>query len=203
MIVRVAFAAGLLAVAACSPSGAATAPKSAAAPSAANTATQTAAPAPAAPAPAVAAPTLTPAGFGPLRIGMTDAEARAAVGAANIEADTGTEMSETCTEIKLKGDYPGVYLMINDGKLSRVTLAEGSKFTTDKGIGLGAKPADVMAAYPAAVSTPHEYEDPPAVYLTAWTKPEKEGTRFEVNHEGVVGSIYAGDETIQYVEGCA
>lgn len=198
MIVRVAFAAGLLAVAACSPSGAATGSEPAAAPPASATAAQTAAAAPTA-----AAPVLTPAGFGPLRIGMTDAEARAAVGAGNIEADTGTEISESCTEIKLKGDYPGVYLMINDGRLSRVTLAEGAKFTTDKGIGLGAKPADVMAAYPGAVSTPHEYEDPPAVYLTVWTKPEKEGARFEVNHEGVVGSIYAGDETISYVEGCA
>lgn len=192
IVVRTAFAAGLMALAACGQP-------------AAKTGTPAAAPAAqtAAPAPAVAAPVLTPAGLGPLRIGMTDAEARAAVGAANIEADTGTEISDSCTEIKLKGDYPGVYLMINDGRLSRITLYENPTFKTDRGIATGARPAEVMAAYPEAVSTPHEYENPPAVYLTFWTKPEKEGTRFEINHEGVVGSIHAGDETIQYVEGCA
>lgn len=192
IVVRAAFAAGLMALAACGQPAAKT-----------DTPAPTPAAQTAAPAPAVAAPVLTPTGFGPLRIGMTDAEARTAVGAANIEADTGTEISDSCTEIKLKGAYPGVYLMINDGRLSRITLYESPDFKTDKGVGLGATPAQVMAAYPGIVSTPHEYEDPPAVYLTLWTKPEKEGTRFEINHEGVVGSIHAGDETIQYVEGCA
>lgn len=192
IVVRTAFAAGLMALAACGQPAAKT-----------DTPAPTPAAQTAAPAPAAAAPVLTPTGFGPLRIGMTDAEARAAVGAANIEADTGTEISDSCTEIKLKGAYPGVYLMINDGRLSRITLYDDPTFKTDKGIGIGARPADVMAAYPGIVSTPHEYENPPAVYLTLWTKPEKEGTRFEINHEGVVGSIHAGDETIQYVEGCA
>ena len=170
------------------------------------TATPTAAPAPPAKsvpaAPAAAAP-LTPKGLGPLTIGMTDAEARAAVGAANIEADTGTDLSESCTEIKLKGDYVGVYLMIEEGKLSRITATENSTLKTDKGIGLGATPAQVMAAYPDAKSEPHKYEDAPAAYLTVWTVPGKEGTVFEVNGRGVVGSIHAGGPSIQYVEGCA
>jgi hypothetical protein len=196
IIARTAFAAGLFFLAACNQSGAATGSEPASAPPAAAAPT-------AAPAPATSDPVLTTAGLGPMRIGMTDAEARAAAGAANIEADTGTEISDSCTEIKLKGDYPGVYLMINDGKLSRITLYDNPRFKTDRGIGVGATPADVMAAYPGIVSSPHEYENPPAVYLTLWTKPEKEGVRFEINHEGVVGSIHAGDDTIQYVEGCA
>lgn len=194
MMIRTAFTVGLLALAACNQPAA----KGAAPARAPAVVTPTAAPAPAA-----AAPVLTTAGLGPMRIGMTDAEARAAVGAANIEADTGTEISDSCTEIKLKGAYPGVYLMINDGRLSRITLSEGAKIKTDKGVGVGARPAEVMAAYPNAQAEPHHYENPPAQYLTVWTKPEKEGVRFEVNYAGIVADIHAGDETIQYVEGCA
>lgn len=187
-MIRTVLVAGLFAVAACSQPGAATGSEPATAPP---------------PAEAPAAPALTPKGLGPLTIGMTDAEARAAVGASNIEADTGTELSESCTEIKLKGDYPGVYLMIEEGKLSRITATEASTLKTDKGIGLGATPAQVMAAYPNAKSEGHKYEDPPAAYILDWTVPNKEGVEFEVNGRGVVGSIHAGGPSIQYVEGCA
>jgi len=187
-MIRLVLAAGFLAVAACSQPGGATGSEPSTAP-------------PPAEAPA---PTLTPKGMGPLTIGMTDAEARAAVGAANIEGDTGTELSESCTEIKLKGEWPGIYLMIEEGKLSRISVGDASTLKTDKGIGLGATPAQVMAAYPDAKSEPHKYEEsPPAAYLTVWTTPDKEGTVFEVNGQGVVGSIHAGGPSIQYVEGCA
>jgi len=189
-MIRIVLAAGLIAVAACSQTGAATGSESASAP-------------PASAAPTPAAPMLTPKGLGPLTIGMTDAAARAAVGAANIEGDTGTELSESCTEIKLKGDWPGIYLMIEDGKLSRISASDASPFKTDKGVGLGATPAQVMAAYPGAKSEPHKYqESPPAAYLTAWTVPDKEGTVFEVGDDGVVDSIHVGGPSIQYVEGC-
>jgi len=189
-MIRTVLAVGLVAVAACSQPGAATGSEPATAP-------------PPASAPTPAAPVLTPKGLGPLTIGMTDAEARAAVGAANIEGDTGTELSESCTEIKLKGAWPGVYLMIEDGKLSRISASDASTFKTDKGIGVGATPAQVMAAYPDARSEPHKYqESPPAAYLTVWTVPDKEGTVFEVNDKGVVDSIHVGGPSIQYVEGC-
>lgn len=161
-----------------------------------------AAAAPAAPG-APAMPPLTPKGLGPLTIGMTDAQARAAVGPANIEADTGTELSDSCTEIKLQGEYDGIYLMVEEGKLTRITATDDSPARTDKGVGLGARPADVMAAYPDAKSEGHKYEDAPAAYMTVWTVPGKEGTVFEVNGQGVVGSIHAGGPSIQYVEGCA
>lgn len=189
-MIRTVLAVGLVAVAACSQPGAATGSEPATAP-------------PPASAPDPAAPVLTPKGLGPMMIGMTDAEVRAAAGADNIEGDTGTELSETCMEIKLKGDWAGVYLMIEDGKLSRISLGDASTLKTDKGVGLGATPAQVMAAYPGAKSEPHKYEEsPPAAYLTVWTTPDKEGTVFEVNGQGVVGTIHAGGPSIQYVEGC-
>ena len=190
-MVRTVLVASLAAVAACSQPGVAPGSESGKAPP------------PAAAPSAPAASPLTPEGLGPIRIGMTDAEARAAVGGANIEIDTGTELSQTCTEIKLKGAYPGVYLMIEEGRLTRITATDDAAVRTDKGIGVGASAAQVTAAYPGAVAEPHKYEEAPAQYLTVWTVPGKEGTVFEVNGRGVVGSIHAGTDSITYVEGCA
>lgn len=159
--------------------------------------------APAEPAPAPGPNTLTADGLGPLRIGMTDAEARTAVGAANIEGDTADEVPGTCVEIKLKGDYTGVWLMAEDGRITRITAGEGSSVMTDKGLGVRATPAAVRAAYPTGLeASPHKYEAAPAEYLVVWKVPKQKGMKYEVNSEGVVASIHAGGPSIEYVEGC-
>ncbi len=160
--------------------------------------------APGATAPAApSGPVLTPKGLGPVLIGMTDAEVRAAAGAANIEPNDGPDVTEGCSQIRLQGPYAGAILMVEEGKLTRITLGEGATLTTDKGIGVGATPAEVLAAYPGAKAEPHKYEDAPAQYLTVWTVPDKEGTVFEVSGSGRVANIHAGGPSIQYVEGCA
>lgn len=169
---------------------------------------QAAAPAEPASAPPAATPTpgpvnLTPKGLGPILIGMTDAEVRAAAGAANIAPSAGADASEGCSQMRLQGAYPGVILMLEEGKLTRIDLDDQSTFKTDKGIAVGATPAEVMAAYPDAQASPHKYSDAPAQYLTVWTVPDKEGTVFEVGNEGKVSIIHAGGPSIQYVEGCA
>lgn len=167
---------------------------------AAPTVSEPAAP-PAAAVPAVVS--LSPKGLGPILIGMTDADVRAAAGAANVAPSEGPDASEGCSQVRLQGQYPGAILMLEDGKLTRITLGEGSTLKTDHGIGVGATPAQVMAAYPGATSGPHKYEAPPAAYITAWTDPAKEGTVFEISGTGTVAAIHAGGPSIQYVEGCA
>jgi len=164
------------------------------------------APATAAPAESAETPgpnTLTSDGLGPIRIGMADADARAAIGAANIEGDTADEVPGACVEIKLKGDYAGLWLMAEDGRITRITAGEGSSVLTDKGLGVRATPAAVRAAYPTGLeASPHKYEAAPAEYLTVWAVPKQKGLKYEVNGEGVVGSIHAGGPSIEYVEGC-
>ena len=160
-------------------------------------------PVPPAAAPASGAVILTPKGLGPILIGMTDADIRAAAGAANIAPKVGADASEGCSQVRLQGAYPGVILMLEDGKLTRIDLDDQSAFKTDNGIGVGATPAEVLAAYPDAKASPHKYSDAPAQYLTVWTVPDKEGTVFEVGNEGKVSIIHAGGPSIQYVEGCA
>jgi len=160
--------------------------------------------APAAPAaPQPPAMVLTPAGLGPVAIGMTEAQVRAALGADRIEGDTGSDF-DTCKEMQLKGDLAGTWVMFEDGKVTRVSIGEGSTVKTDKGLGLGATADQVRAAYGAAVKAePHKYEGPPAEYLTIWAVPDKSGVQYETNEQRVVKTIHAGGPSILYIEGCA
>ena len=180
-------------------------------------------PAPAAPdaetpAPAVEAPAasvaLTAQGWGPLKVGMTLAEVTAAAGPdSNPEAVGGPE-PESCDEFHPTNTPDGLFVMIVDGKLARISIVEMSPLKTDKGFGLGDKADAVKAAYgAAAIASPHKYQDKPAEYITVWdggprTEPyvEDEAARgivYEIDGTGGVGMIHVGGPAIQYVEGCA
>ena len=73
-----------------------------------------------------------------------------------------------CREFQPQRAPDGVWVMIEEGKLTRITLSELSTVKTDKGFGLGDKPDAVKAAYPDAKATPHKYQDKPAEYITWW-----------------------------------
>lgn len=165
-----------------------------------------------APAPALAA--LTPAGWSDIKIGLTKAEVIAALGPdANPDAVGGPD-PESCEEFHPKNAPDGLFVMIEEGKVARVSLTDLSPVKTDKGLGLGDTADAVKAAYGAdAVATPHKYQDKPAEYITVWEGgPRKEpyvqdeaarGLVYEVDGAGKVGMIHAGGPAIQYVEGCA
>lgn len=167
---------------------------------------------PATPPPAVSSETLTSQGWGALKIGMTKNEVVAAVGdkrdpdAAGIPGD--------CEEYQPKNAPENLWVMLEAGKLTRITLADMSKLKTDKGLGLGDTAETVKTAYgAAATASPHKYQDKPAEYITVWDGgPRKEpyvqdeaarGIVYEIDGTGKVGAIHAGGPSIQYVEGCA
>lgn len=162
--------------------------------------------------PAASTDALTSQGWGTLKIGMTKDEVVAAVGdkrdphAAGIPGD--------CEEYQPKNAPENLWVMLEAGKLTRITLADMSKLKTDKGIGLGDTAETVKTAYgAAAVASPHKYQDKPAEYITVWdggprTEPyvQDEAARgivYEIDGTGKVGAIHAGGPSIQYVEGCA
>ena len=167
----------------------------------------------AAPAPA-AEPVLTAEGYGPLRIGMTLAEVTAALGADSDPGAVGGPEPESCDQFRPARAPEGLLVMIEEGRLTRISLHGEAAVATDRGLRLGATPAQVRAAYGAAVEAePHEYQDPPAEYLTIRAKggnsapggvaePGSRGIRYEVGQEGRVETIHAGGPSIQYVEGC-
>lgn len=103
--------------------------------------------------------------------------------------------------------------MIENGRLTRISVINNSPVKTDRGIGLGATVAAVREAYGDDLrSQAHKYEDPPAHYLTSLSQDGREegenlqsarGIRFEMNGTGKVVLIHAGGPSIKYVEGCA
>lgn len=154
---------------------------------------------PAAQAPAVPTLAVTPDGYGDIRIGMDET---AALAAGLKAADSDLVGSAECH--LLVSDRPGFWAMIEDGKVSRITLDEGSRIKTDKGLGVGSTEAEVKAAYGEAVEvSPHKYNPPPASYLTIWTDPGRRGVRYVTDGAGNVTAVHAGSASIQYVEGCS
>ncbi|WP_421728867.1 hypothetical protein [Brevundimonas sp.] len=187
------------------------------------------APEPAAPAPAAsdpatapmapdasespAADVLTSAGWGPLRVGMTVAEITAVAGAdANPDAVGGADPA-TCDEFHPARAPEGLRVMIEDGRLARITVARNAAIKTDRGFGVGSSATDIKAAYGGGVvAQPHKYVGPPAEDLFAWsqggstayvTDANARGIRYEIDGEGKVSMIHVGGPAIQLVEGCS
>jgi len=189
----------ILALAACNPSAPATPAPEAAAPAAA-------------PAPApVPANVLTADGFGPLRIGMTKAEVETALGADSNPGAVGGPEPEACDVFHPARAPDGLTVMLEDGRLSRITLMRASTIKAAGGLGLGATAAQVKAAHADAVVEPHKYVEG-AEYITVWAgqrpsvayvqDPTARGVRYETDATGAVTMIHAGGPSIQLVESC-
>ncbi|HET9640533.1 MAG TPA: hypothetical protein VFP12_15140 [Allosphingosinicella sp.] len=189
----------LLGLAACSPEPAsktgpaATAANETAPPAAA---TPSSAPPPADPA-APAANVLTLEGLGALRIGEK-------VPAGSGWAERGAQISETCRTAS-SPDHPGVYAIVEEGEVARITVGQGSDVKLVEGIGVGAAEAAVRAAFAGFRAEPHKYSEAPAKYLTAPNADSGDpALRFEIGADGKVALIHIGTRPVLfYVEGCA
>jgi hypothetical protein len=164
-------------------------------------------------APAADPNILTAEGLGPARIGMSLADLTAAWGAdSNPEAVGGAE-PETCDQFHPTGAPEGVMVMVQNGKLTRISLIRDAKVKTDRGFGLGDQGLAIKQAYGGAIMAhPAKYEPAPAEDLISWARggstgyvedPAARGVRYEVDGTGKVTAIHAGDPSIQLVEGCS
>lgn len=153
--------------------------------------------------------TLTADGWGPLRIGMTRAEVVAAAGEdANPEAVGGPD-PEQCDAFRPALAPTGMLVMIEQGRLTRITLTGGSEVETEEGFGVGDSASAIKTAYGARASvTPHKYVPAPAEYITVWNTdarppaPDARGMVYEVGADARVTHVHAGGPSITYVEGC-
>ena len=164
----------------------------------------TLAPAPAPPqAPPVPATTraapipLTLEGLGALKIGE-------AVPAGSGWAERGGQIPGPCRTIS-SPDFPGVYAIVEEGKVRRITIGERSRVKLAEGIGTGASEAELRAAFPGLREQPHQYVEPPGKYLTAPNAADgNPALRFEVGRDGKVSLVHIGTmPVLGYVEGCA
>lgn len=151
---------------------------------------------------------LTAQGWGPLRIGMARAEVERALGPDADPNAAGGPDPERCDQFRPARAPKGMIVMVEDGRLTRVSLVRGAKLATDRGIALGTPASAVQAAYGRALRRErHEYVPPPGAYLTHWAggvgTPDARGIRYEIGADGRVEAIHAGGPSITYVEGCA
>ncbi len=181
-------------------------------------------PAPATPpaAPAGPATPATPAdpnavtaeGWGPLRVGMTLAEISAALGPDSNPNAVGGADPEICDQFRPERAPEGLLVMVENGRLSRISLINAGTLKTDRGFGIGDAAVAIRAAYGAnAVASPHKYREAPAEYITAWsgTAPPTDapmpdsarGIVYEIGEDGRVAMIHAGGPSVGYVEGCS
>lgn len=151
---------------------------------------------------------VTADGYGPVRIGMTLAEAEAAVGHPLALDDV---LAEHCESFGITvqpngagGAFEQGYPVFEaeDGRVTRVSFYGAPTARTPEGVGVGSTNTEVRAAYPNAVEAPAYYVDPPAHDLIVWLQPQTRGYRFEVGKDGVVHSFHAGGPSILLVEGC-
>lgn len=136
-------------------------------------------------------------GLGDLRIGQ-------AVPAGSSWAERGAQESDACRTIT-SPDYPGVHAIVEQGKVRRITLGQGSEVTLIEGIRVGSREADVQKWFAGFREEPHKYEAAPAKYLTAPNaKSGDPALRFEIGQDGKVKLIHIGTmPVLGYVEGCS
>ncbi len=139
---------------------------------------------------------LTLAGLGDLRIGE-------AVPQGSSWQARGAPVGDGCVTAR-SDDSPGVYAMIEGGKVRRITAGKGATVKLVEGIAVGATEAATKAKFPGFSEEPHKYEEAPAKNLmTPDLKAGAAGLRFEIGTDGKVSQIHVGQlPTLAYVEGC-
>ncbi len=118
--------------------------------------------------------------------------------------ERGAEASEGCRTVT-SPDYPGVYAIVSDGKVQRITVGQRSDINLAEGVGVGATEAEVRQWFGGFHEEAHKYEDKPAKYLTAPNADSGDpALRFEIGQDGKVALIHVGlMPVLAYVEGCA
>ena len=143
---------------------------------------------------------ITTAGYGPAKIGMTVAEAAAALGVKLVSE--GPVDEPACHYMRPEPAVEGLWFMISDDRVVRVEVTTAG-VKTRSGLGVGDSEARVKELLPSAEVTPHKYVAPDGNYLPVWSADRKAAVRFETL-QGKVTSFYAGRvPEVEYVEGCS
>lgn len=152
-----------------------------------------------APAPGAPALTVSPEGAGPVKVGMTLAAARTALG---LGADT-TTAAERCRYLDPGHAAHGVLFMVESDTVVRVDVRD-STVATAEGARIGDSESRIRQLYPSAVQQPHKYTGPTGHYLIV--KPGADTTRqiiFETDGQKVTTWRAGKVPQVGYVEGCS
>jgi hypothetical protein len=141
-------------------------------------------------------------GIGPIRAGMTIAEASAAIGEA-LPVDYSD--FETCDYVTPSILPEGVSLMVISDTVERVDVVRPSAVRTAAGAGIGDPESSVVTRYGSAATVmPHKYTGPDGHYVVV-APPGDSIHRIVFETDGVTVTMYRVGRTpaVEYVEGCA
>lgn len=136
-------------------------------------------------------------GLGDLRIGQP-------VPRGGSWAERGAQTGEACRTVS-SPEFPGVYAIVSDGKVQRITVGQRSDVKLAEKVGVGATETDVKKWFAGFREEPHKYVETPAKYLTAPNAASGDpALRFEIGRDGRVSLIHVGTmPVLAYVEGCS
>jgi len=146
--------------------------------------------------------TVTATGYGPLRIGMTVADAAHALGS---PAPSTVGLDTACAYVHFGAAPPGMRIMITGGTVARIEV-DSSAVPTGLGVRVGDSEARVKELYGARVSVePHKYLPNGHYLVVAPVPPTDSNFRLIFETDGSrVTSYRAGRlPQVQWVEGCA
>jgi hypothetical protein len=152
------------------------------------------------------APVLRHDGFGPLRVGMTAAQAEAALGHFRlIPFNPGAPAdSMACGYAESERLPAGVKVMMEGARVVRVDVVSGDAATAE-GARIGDTEARVQQLYPGRVTVgPHKYTD--GHYLTVRPAAASDTTHlivFETDGQAVLRYRGGQKPQVEYVESCA
>ena len=143
--------------------------------------------------------TVTPAGIGPLRVGMSVAEARAVLGGEFAVADSAVG----CAHIVLTGLPGRVLAMVVDGRVARVEVKDGA-VATATGARIGDSELRIHSLYPGRVQVqPHKYTDGHYLIVSETTSDSAKQLIFETDGRHVLEYRAGLLPAVAWVEGCS
>jgi hypothetical protein len=142
-------------------------------------------------------------GIGPVLVGMTYDEVRAASGmelSVTDDLDTGGE----CVSVDLSGGPTGLSFMGSNGVIVRIQVYEPSAIKTKSGIGIGSTEQEVLATYPNQIGvSPHPYTDGSYLTFSPQDPADPHILIFETDGERVTSFRTGLREWVELIEGCA
>jgi hypothetical protein len=149
--------------------------------------------------------TVTERGYGPLRAGMTLAEARSALGDSLSISAPSDSICDHVAPAFAKGEDPSVDFMIEEGRIVRIEVGD-STVATAAGARVGDARTRIEALYKGRVRVqPHKYTD--GHYLIVPLGPGADSLFrlvFETDEKGKVLNYRSGlYPQVEWVEGCS
>lgn len=138
---------------------------------------------------------VTEKGAGPVRVGMTVAEAQQALGSEL----TAMSAAAPCYYVKPQRGPSGIAFMVTDGRIARVDVANQT-VATEAGARIGDSEAQIRKLYPRAEVSPHKYVK--GHYLTAMPAGDYRIV-FETDGEKVTRYRAGRTPEVRWVEGCS